>query len=202
MKKKTRTYDSSKRKAQAAERRRHMLACATELLLDRGSPDFTLEAVADRADVSVQTILRAFGSRDSLIIEVLAVAGPSDPERLAFGNVERDGLRGAVEGLFKVYEQIGDIVIHLLAEEYRSPEFHEAVEVGRVYHHDWVRRNYGKWLDAKSGAEKAALFHALLTSTDIYIWKILRRDEALSFEASISSVHLTVKSLLGDTEND
>ena len=202
MKKTKRAYDGSKRKAQAEERKRHIVACATELLLQKRDQDFTLEAVAQMADVSVQTILRAFGSRDELLIATLEVAGPSDTERAAFGNVERDGLRGAIEGLYRVYDQIGDLVIYLLAEEHTSSRIHEAVTVGRVYHKDWVRMNFGPWLDQRQGAERAAQFHALLTATDIYIWKILRRDEALGFQTAVSAVHFTIKSLLGEETDD
>lgn len=202
MKKTTRSYDGSKRKAQAEARKQHIVACAAELLLAHTNEELTLEAVAKKAETTVQTILRNFGSRDGLMIATLEIAGPADSDRRAFGVVSEHGIAGAVERLFGAYEQVGDLVIRLLAEEHRSSEIHKAVEVGRIYHKDWVRMNFGPWLDSKSPTERSTLFHALLTSTDIYVWKILRRDEALGRKSSVASVVLTIEALLGENSDD
>jgi AcrR family transcriptional regulator len=76
-----RTYRSDRRAAQARETRRRVLAAATARFQRQGYAATTIRAVAADADVSVQTIESAFGSKPSLLkacIDV-AIAGDDEP---------------------------------------------------------------------------------------------------------------------------
>lgn len=197
---KTRKYDSSNRKAQAEARREKILKCAAKLLVENHKDEFRLEDVAQLAGVSVQTILRAFGSKDRLLVKTLEQEAPAALNFSIYSNIKTEDLDQLVASLFKVYDQIGDLVIHALSHEHRSPEFQKSLDVGRDFHKDWVSTAFGVRIRRRPPSERSALFHALLTATDIYIWKILRRDEVLSFDASVATVVLTLKSLIQEKE--
>ncbi|HLY31969.1 MAG TPA: hypothetical protein VKQ36_13140 [Ktedonobacterales bacterium] len=71
--------------------------------------------VASAAGVRVQTILRVFGSRASLLESAVEAVGRhirAQRDRAAPGDIT-----GAIAGLFDHYEELGDIVIHNLADE-------------------------------------------------------------------------------------
>jgi AcrR family transcriptional regulator len=76
----TRSYDSSRRRAQAAETRRAILDAARSLFLSDGYGSTTVAAIAARADVSVETIYKAFGGKAglarALFDQALAGEGP------------------------------------------------------------------------------------------------------------------------------
>jgi AcrR family transcriptional regulator len=76
-----RRYDSPHRREQAAMTRRKIVAAARPLFLERGYAGSTMAAIADAADVVVETVYRAFGSKAAL-----------------FGAVVEAALAGSVEG--------------------------------------------------------------------------------------------------------
>lgn len=200
MNSKTRKYDSSKRKAQAEARRQHILKCAAQVIGNAQADEFRLEDVAKEAGVSVQTILRAFGSKDGLTVATLESEGPDGVNFTAFANIEIDDLEDFARTVFSAYDKIGDLVIRALSEEYRSPVFRGALDVGRTYHLEWISAVFAPYLARRSPAERDLLFHALMTATDIYIWKILRRDEGLNFDETVATVVFTLKSLIQEKE--
>jgi AcrR family transcriptional regulator len=72
-----RRYNATRRQAQAAQTRQDILAAAQRLFLERGYAGTTLAAIATAADVVVETIYRAYGSKAELFKAVVraAVAG-------------------------------------------------------------------------------------------------------------------------------
>ena len=89
----TRSYDSSRRQAQAQETRRGILEAARTLFFANCYGSTTVAAIAARADVSVETIYKAFGGKAGLarvlFDQALAGAGSiSTGERAAV--VKRD----------------------------------------------------------------------------------------------------------------
>ena len=90
---KTRRYVMTGRAARMAETRARILDCAVALYVERGIDDLTLEAVANCAGTTVQTILRIHGSRDRLFYAAL--------EKLARSGVPlKPTLPGDVTGRF------------------------------------------------------------------------------------------------------
>ena len=82
---KSRTYDATRRRAQAEENRRRILRAAHDLFLEHGYARTSLAAVARQAGVSNDLVYKAFGSKRQLVVEVLnfAVTGEVDsPEVL------------------------------------------------------------------------------------------------------------------------
>ena len=70
-----RAYHSPTRQRQAEEHRRRILAAAHEQFTQRGYAGTTLEAIAEGAGVSPKTLVAKFGTKRSILAEVLDPAG-------------------------------------------------------------------------------------------------------------------------------
>jgi AcrR family transcriptional regulator len=69
-----RTYDSSRRKAQANETRRHILEAARKLFIERGYTGATAEAIAAEAGVAAQTIYANFKNKKRILVSLMNVS--------------------------------------------------------------------------------------------------------------------------------
>jgi AcrR family transcriptional regulator len=69
-----RTYDSSRRQAQANETRRHILEAARKLFVERGYAGATAEAIAAEAGVSAQTIYAIFKNKKRMLVSLMNVS--------------------------------------------------------------------------------------------------------------------------------
>jgi AcrR family transcriptional regulator len=78
-----RAYRSPVREAQARATRRALLEAAWALFRHDGYVATTLDAVAERAGVSVDTIYKTIGSKRRLLVEVLGMAVGGDDEQVA-----------------------------------------------------------------------------------------------------------------------
>jgi AcrR family transcriptional regulator len=80
-----RAYDSSRRRAAAEERRRHVLDAALEQFLRDGYGATTVAAVAEAAEVSVETVYKSFGGKSGLALSLVRRAlegGQAEPAEL------------------------------------------------------------------------------------------------------------------------
>ena len=179
------------RRAKAEQARERVLEATRELFVSHTS-GFTLEEVAGAAGTSVQTVLRTFGSKDGLILEAI---GSSRGFVEAFQRAEDDGQ--AVRQLFDDYEEIGDRVVAMLAAEPRVPGLATVVERGRHHHHDWVRSMFGPALDGLAEGRRAEAEAGLMAATDVYVWKVLRRDLGLGRAVAERVVVRLVRAALG-----
>jgi AcrR family transcriptional regulator len=179
-------------RAEKAEATRQRILEVTRALFDSRSTDFPLERVAADAGTSVQTVLRAFGSKNGLLMAAIgSVRGqPLAPDRVP------DSVDDAVTQLVGDYEEIGDRVIRMLAEERRVAGFAAAAADGRANHRAWVEAVFAADLDAVPAGRRQALLTALLAVTDVYVWKLLRRDLALDRAAVEATVRGLVVSVL------
>src|SRR5262245_47969573 len=84
----TRVYRMTARADAAAETGRRILDAAYELFLQLEYEDLTLQRVAERAGVTMQTVIRRFRSKDGLTDAVLAARLP---EVVASRTIERPG---------------------------------------------------------------------------------------------------------------
>ena len=83
-------YDASSRQQQARASRRHVLATATQMFVERGYVDTTVPAVARAAGVSPQNVYKAFGNKPGLLKAVFDVAMAGDDEPVAM--MQREAL--------------------------------------------------------------------------------------------------------------
>lgn len=155
-----------------------ILDAAIDVFWERPSDEISLEDVARRAGVAKQTVLRRFGSKPGLV----AAAAEQALERV---RAEREDLvpgdlAGAVPALVAHYERTGDGVLRMLAEESRNPGLREIADRGRAYHAGWCERVFAPALDGLHGSERDRRLAQLIAVSDVYTWKLLRRDRGLS----------------------
>jgi AcrR family transcriptional regulator len=184
-----RPYSLGLRAVKAEATRARVRAAAVALHAERLWQGFTLEEVARRAGTTVQTVLRLYGSKEALA--VLAMEASAARERRA---TPPGDVAAAVGALYDDYEAIGDQVIQCLAEEPRHPGF-PSMELGRQAHRRWNEAVFGPYLAARDGAARARLLHALIAATDVYVWKLLRRDLGLARAAAEAVVREMIHGL-------
>jgi AcrR family transcriptional regulator len=138
----------------------------------------SLDEVARRAGVSVQTVIRRFGGRDGLL--TAAAERETGRVRRQRDQAPVGDTAGAVRVLVEHYEEVGERVLKMLAEEDRVPRLREIADQGRASHRDWCARVFGPALNGRGGAERERRLAQLLAVCDVYTWKLLRRDAGLS----------------------
>jgi AcrR family transcriptional regulator len=189
----TRAYSMEKRALQAEATRQRILDAAQALFTSE-STGFTLESVAATAGTSVQTVLRAFGSKEALIV---AAIGTFRDDHRSFE--VPDSPRRAVAQVVDDYEQIGDRVIRMLAEEHNVNGFADAARLGRANHRLWVETVFAAELRRHRARAREGVLTALLAATDVYVWKLLRRDLGLDRVAAETAMVRLVEGALGTT---
>ncbi len=172
-----RPYRMVARAQSAALTAERIIDAAVEMFSEEPARPISLDEVARRAGVSVQTVIRRFGGREGL----LAAAAEREMERV---REERDvtpgDLDGAVRVLTRHYERTGDQVLRMLGEEPRSPALGEIVDRGRRMHRDWCQTVFASALDGLSAVERARRLAQLVAVCDVYTWMLLRRQSGLS----------------------
>ncbi|MFZ0161929.1 MAG: TetR/AcrR family transcriptional regulator [Kineosporiaceae bacterium] len=103
------------RQRQAAQTRRLIAAAARELFVERGYVATTIAAISERADIPVQTVYSALGSKARILQEVTRLAiGPLAVTetwlQVAAGTPE-EGLRITAGLQRRQYEQMYDVVM-------------------------------------------------------------------------------------------
>jgi AcrR family transcriptional regulator len=183
-----RSYSMDVRGRQAAATRQRILGATQELFATK-STEFTLENVATTAGTSVQTVLRAFGSKEKLILDAIgsvrATVPPRDELPMSVGE--------AVATLFDDYEVIGDRVVGVLAEEHRIAGLEQVTAEGRDRHRSWVEAVFADQLAHAAPRERRTVLVALLAATDVYVWKLLRRDLGLDRKETQAVVERLVR---------
>ena len=183
------------RATSAAATRQRILNETTALLKTHFRADIHLDEVASAAQVSVQTILRLFGSRSALLegaIEELGRHISEQRDHAAPGDIA-----GAIAGLFDHYEEVGDIVIRNLADE-ADPAMQPGINIGRTKHRQWVEQHFAPQLARHGSPVRDVLVDALVCACDVYTWKLLRRDMGRSRSDAEQTMAWTVKALLGE----
>jgi AcrR family transcriptional regulator len=173
-----RAYVMTERARSTRETGERILDATIALFAEVPYAQLTLRAVADRADVTVQTVIRRFGDKEGLTV---AAAERSR----AHVSAQRSGapvgdLAGAVDNLVTHYEVAGDLALRLLSEEQSAPQLAELAEMGRALHRDWCARVFAPTLAPLRGADRARRTAQLIAICDVYTWKLLRHDAGLS----------------------
>lgn len=167
-----RKYTMGARAQSVEETRQRIIEALFELSGQRMFPEISLDDVARDAGVSVQTILRQFGSRAALVETVIeySMSRVTAERATPVGDVD-----AAMRVLLDHYELRGDTALLMLAQESSSPEVAAITERGRRMHRAWVEDVFSPYAGPQD-----ALLDLLVVATDVYTWKLLRRDRRLS----------------------
>ncbi|MGH2788235.1 MAG: TetR/AcrR family transcriptional regulator [Actinomycetota bacterium] len=173
-----RPYHMVARAESVAATREQILDAAVETFWSAPTTEIPLDGVASLAGVSLQTLIRHFGSKKGL----LAAAVQRETSRVQRQRDEAPA--GDVEGIVRVllnhYEDLGDRVLRVLAEEQRTEQLRELVDIGRATHKAWCERVFASALSELQGVERQRRLAQLVAICDVYTWKLLRRDARLS----------------------
>jgi AcrR family transcriptional regulator len=178
VKSKRRVYRMGARAEAAAETHRRILDAAIELFGARLYDDVSLADVAEAAQVTVQTVLRRFASKEGLT-EAAIARGVDEVRRQRWAAPAGD-LAATVQGLVEHYERWGERSLRCLSQEERTPAMRNLTDAGRALHREWVEHAFSARLCAAKGAARERLRARLVAVTDVYVWKIMRRDLGLS----------------------
>ena len=174
-----------------ARTRERILGAVLGLGYDDLDLDPTLERIAVRAGVSVQTVLRHFGTRDAL----LAAAVEAGRAEVEAERVTPEGdAAAALTTLVAHYELRGLFALEMLARERTDARAAEVTTNGKRLHRDWVETVFADRLPA--GDERDALIDLLVVATDVYAWKLLHLDRALPAGVVVSRMRTMTDAVL------
>jgi AcrR family transcriptional regulator len=169
-----RPYRQTARAAAAESLRRGVVTAFNDLLLGRWIDEITLDEVAASAGTTRQTVIRLFGGKDGLLQAVLGLLRAEAAPRTSMP--ADDSGRAALEALIAHYESVGDMVVRFLAQEERHPALQPLLAQGRREHRAWVAERFGSIQSGLNELERERQITRLVVATDIYTWKLLRRD--------------------------
>jgi AcrR family transcriptional regulator len=172
-----RPYRMTSRADAAHATAERILDAVTELFWERPTDQVVLRDVAERAGVTVQTVLRRFGDKEALLAAAAdrAMSRTESERTVPPGDVD-----AAVEVLLDHYERIGTRVLRLLAEEMGSPTLREFADRGRTLHSEWCSAVFAPTLEPLRGVERQRRLAQLVAVCDVHTWKLLRLDAGLS----------------------
>lgn len=191
--KESRQYTMRTRAAKAEQTKERIRAAAVLFLKRRLRSDIRLEDVASHAGVTVQTVLRVFGSKAELF--QAALDDLLEEMRNDLAQAEPGDVEAAVRTWFDHYEEFGDVVIANLADEH-DPAVASIVRIGRQRHRERVAAVLEPRLSRLEGAERERLVDALVCATDVYTWKLLRRDMRRPRAKAEATMAFTIEALL------
>jgi AcrR family transcriptional regulator len=177
-------YSMELRAAAVEATRERILVAAQEAFLERWYDEVTLADIARRAGVSGQTVINHFGGKEELAAAAHARLGEELVERRY--KAEPGDVAGVIDALLDDYEITGDSVVRLLALEEKVTALQPLLARGRKGHREWVETMF----------QAPDLVPELIVATDVYAWKLLRRDQGLSREKTAAAIRHMVQAIL------
>lgn len=182
-------------RAEAAEATRaRILDAAQDLFGELAFDLVSLGAVAERAGVTAQTVIRRFGTKERLF--AAAAARRSVQIRAERDEASPADAKAAIANLVESYERWGDEQLHLLSQERRAEPIRETVQSGRAYHQAWVERIFAAELSNLTARARRRRRAELVAITDLHVWKTLRRDLGLTRHETETAVQELVGAIV------
>jgi AcrR family transcriptional regulator len=181
-----RTYVQRDRARAAAANTERILQAALDLFAEQPFERITLAAVADRAGVGVQTVIRRVGTKDGLVRAVNAWVHP----QVGAARGEPDSSDPAVVAarLALQYERWGALTDRTVRQEDVSPALAEGADAGRRAHRAWIEAAFADELRARPAPARRRLRAQLVAVCGVELWHVLRRDQGLSAAAARDAV--------------
>lgn len=169
-----RVYRMGSRAEAAEQTATRIKTAAIDVFGSRPFADVTLQAIAEAAGVTLQTVLRRFGSKEQLF----RAASEADADAV-FRKREvppQADVAAIVRTLVASYEEMGEMVWRGVSQEDQFPLIKELFDMARSRHRRWIEANFADAIGAARGAERERRTLLLFAATDFYIWKLYRRD--------------------------
>ena len=181
MARESRTYSQVARAAASEATRQRIVAAFDAAMQDRMMDDITLDQIAMTAGTTRQTVIRMFGGKEGLVQAFVEQFGQGVKHRRVLP--PNAPPRRVAAALFEDYEEIGDFVIRMLAQEERHPVLSLWHDIGHAFHRAWIAECFATALPTGAKAREDVVSQ-LVIAGDVYTWKLLRRDMKLSVAAA------------------
>ena len=138
-----------------------------------------LEDIATDADVTVQTVIRRFGSKAGLLVATIE----REFARIAAERAAAKGDRpeSTLHALVAYYEHHGALILKMYAEAHQAPGVPELAARAREYHVGWCRQAFSDALeDHGDPVVRERRLAQVVAICDATTWRILRFDGQLS----------------------
>jgi AcrR family transcriptional regulator len=187
-------------RADAVEATRERIArAAVERFIAEPYDDVTIASVAADAGVSHQTLLNHFDSKEGLFTAAAELFGADITARRG-GRVATDA-SSLVALLMHQYEHSGDGNVRLAMQDHRIPAVKDALDLARALHREWLAEVFADALP-NDEAGRRRILAALYAATDVYTWKLLRRDLGLGRRAVQQVMTDMVEAILAAERKD
>jgi AcrR family transcriptional regulator len=193
MKSGSRAYRQGARAAATTENTERILSAAYQLFIERPFDQITLAAVAERAGLGLQTVIRRVGTKDGLVAAVNEWLGPQITELGEPGGPAADP--AAVAAAFRrLYDRWAPAIERTLSQADSSPALAANAENGRAGQRAWLAAAFA---DALAGAAAPAVLRARLVAlTGVEFWLVLTRHEGLTPEQAEQTVAILLTATL------
>lgn len=194
----TRSYDSPLRERQAAATRRAILQAAAELILRDGLADFSMQAVADRAEVSAGTVYYHFPSRQAVLDGLHGwVTEQMEQRQLQIDPRDIVDVPGRIAAIFEAFDEIGAPARAMArlsaARGMRSEGYRDRTEA--------FRQRFGDVLDPLPDRVAEARFAVLRHLISSMTWMVLHDDFGLDGETASEAIAWAIDALLESLRN-
>jgi len=131
-----RAYDSSRRQIAARQTRKSIIEAARSLFFTKGYEPSTLQAIADAANISVETIYATFGNKLSVLRELVSTTLVGDYEPVPLlersfiqENIQRKDPQAIIQhfaqDIFQIMTRMSPVFILLRSTARTNPEIAE-----------------------------------------------------------------------------
>lgn len=169
-----RAYRMGVRASSAEKTLERIYDAAFLLFRSRPFAEVTLQAVADAAGVTLQTVLRRCGSKEQLFLDA---AGRQ--MELIFRDRQPPAERtidAIVRTIVASYEDMGDLNWRGVSQEGEFPLIKKLFDEARVRHRRWIAECFAEVIGPVKGQERERRITLLFAATDFYLWKLWRID--------------------------
>lgn len=177
MAKKTRSYHKTARALAEEATGEAIMNSARDAFATGLFDRVTFRQIAAESGVTVQTVIRRFGTKEELFERLAEREGK---RIIAEREVPADqGLPAALDALISHYERDGDMMINFIHQEHLFEPVRRIVARGRQVHREWVEKYCRDLLSGHAAQERDQILFAAIAATDLFTWKLLRRDHGL-----------------------
>jgi hypothetical protein len=108
----------------------------------------------------------------------------------------RGDIQQALTILLDEYELMGDAVFRTIQIQDELPIAKKILEEGRCTHHAWCSRVFRPYLPDTTSSDYETSLLAFISATEIYLWKLLRKDLQMGYKETYRVFLTMVEALI------
>jgi AcrR family transcriptional regulator len=156
-----------------------ILDAALDLYRAQPYPDVAITAIAARAGVTGQTVIRHFGGKAGAVVAAIR----RELERLTAARADAPpGIGPALSDLADFYESNATLLLRVYADAPTVDGLPEVARAGREFHLRWCRELFAPVVADLPPAPRAQRLAQLVAACDAVTWRVVREDCGLDAE--------------------